>query len=424
MQFLDGRDPNTQRKAAMTFLAFLRENARWLAGGFLLTLFSSFGQTFFISLSAGSIREEYGLSHGGFGTLYMVATLGSALTLPRLGQIVDRYSVKHVALFIIPMLAVAAVSMAFSTNILLLAFTIYLLRLFGQGMLTHTSFTAMGRWFSAQRGRAVSVVTLGHNAGEAIFPLIFVAVAVAVGWRNTWLMAAAALVLVALPVIVSLIAVERAPRATDPVARISDARDWTRAEALRDPVFYLLFLGVMAPSFIGTVIFFHQVYLVELRGWSLEIFAGTFTLMAVMTATFALISGQLIDRFSAVALLPAFLIPLGLACLILGFFEGQWSAFAFMALLGVSWGFSSTLFGALWPEIYGTRHLGSIRALAVAIMVFASAMGPGLTGLLIDLGVSYPGQIIAMGIYCFAISLVMLQVSRRVRARAAQPLAV
>jgi sugar phosphate permease len=407
----------------MTFLAFLRDNARWLAGGFLLTLFSSFGQTFFISLSAGSIREEYGLSHGGFGTLYMVATLGSALTLPRLGQIVDRYSVKHVALFIIPMLALAAVSMAFSTNVILLAFTIYLLRLFGQGMLTHTSFTAMGRWFSAQRGRAVSVVTLGHNTGEAIFPLIFVAVAVAVGWRNTWLMAAAALVLVALPVIVSLIAVERAPRASDPIARVSDARDWTRAEALRDPVFYLLFLGVMAPSFIGTVIFFHQVYLVELRGWSLEVFAGTFTLMAVMTATFALISGQLIDRFSAVALLPAFLSPLGLACLILGFFDGQWSAFAFMALLGVSWGFSSTLFGALWPEIYGTRHLGSIRALAVAIMVFASAMGPGLTGLLIDRGVSYPGQIIAMGIYCFAISLVMLQVSRRVRARALEPVA-
>ncbi len=405
----------------MTFLAFLRDNARWLAGGFLLTLFSSFGQTFFISLSAGNIREEYGLSHGGFGTLYMVATLGSALTLPRLGQIVDRYSVKHVALFIIPMLALAAVSMAFSTNVILLAFTIYLLRLFGQGMLTHTSFTAMGRWFSAQRGRAVSVVTLGHNTGEAVFPLIFVAVAVTVGWRNTWLMAAAALVLVALPVIVSLIAVERAPRASDPVARISDARDWTRAEALRDPVFYLLFLGVMAPSFIGTVIFFHQVYLVELRGWSLELFAGTFTLMAVMTATFALISGQLIDRFSAVALLPAFLIPLGLACLILGFFDGQWSAFAFMALLGVSWGFSSTLFGALWPEIYGTKHLGSIRALAVAIMVFASAMGPGLTGLLIDRGVSYPGQIIAMGFYCFVISVVMLQVSRLVRARALQP---
>ena len=129
----------------MKFLLFLRDNARWLAGGFLLTFFSSFGQTFFISLSAGNIREEYGLSHGGFGTLYMVATLGSALTLPYLGQIVDRYSVRKVAMFIVPMLALATVSMALSSHIVQLAVTIYLLRLFGQGMMTHTAFTAMGR---------------------------------------------------------------------------------------------------------------------------------------------------------------------------------------------------------------------------------------------------------------------------------------
>ena len=85
----------------MSYLNFLRENARWLAGGFLLTLFSSFGQTFFISLSAGEIRAEYGLSHGTFGTLYMVATLASAFTLPRLGQIVDRYSARKVTFIII-----------------------------------------------------------------------------------------------------------------------------------------------------------------------------------------------------------------------------------------------------------------------------------------------------------------------------------
>ena len=56
---------------------FLRDNARWVAGGFLLTFFSSFGQTYFISLSAGDIRAEYGLSHGGFGTIYMLATLAT-----------------------------------------------------------------------------------------------------------------------------------------------------------------------------------------------------------------------------------------------------------------------------------------------------------------------------------------------------------
>lgn len=402
----------------MAFFIFLRENARWLAGGFLLTFFSSFGQTFFISLSAGNIREEYGLSHGGFGTLYMIATLASALTLPKFGQIVDRYSAQKVALIIIPMLALAAVMMAVSSHIVVLAVTIYMLRLFGQGMMTHNAFTAMARWFSAQRGRAVSVVTLGHNVGEALFPLAFVLVAGLAGWRGSWLVAAAVLAVVALPAITTLIATERAPRASDPAARKVDAPDWTRAQVLRDPVFYLLLMGVMAPGFIGTTIFFHQVYLVELRGWSLEVFATSFTFMAAMTVTFALVSGQLVDRFSAVALLPGFLVPLGAACLTLGSFEGQWSAFAFMGLLGVSYGISSTLFGALWPEVYGLKHLGSIRALTVAIMVFATAMGPGLTGFLIDRGVAYPAQIIAMGFYCLLTSFLMAYVAARVRGRA------
>jgi MFS family permease len=339
------------------------------------------------------------------------------LTLPKLGQIVDRHSAQKVALVTMPMLALAAVMMSFSSSVVVLVLSIYMLRLFGQGMMTHNAMTAMARWFSAQRGRAVSVTTLGHNAGEAVFPLLFVLVAGLVGWRNSWLLAAAVLMLFALPVIFGLIAVERAPRASDPVSTKPVARDWTRAEVLGDPLFYLLLMGVMAPGFIGTTIFFHQVYLVELRGWSLELFAGSFTFMAAMTITFALIAGQLVDRVSAVSLLPTFLVPLGLSCLALGLLEAQWSVFVFMALLGLSYGFSSTLFGALWPEIYGLKHLGSIRAVMVAILVFATAMGPGLTGYLIDLGIALPAQIVVMGLYCLAMVAVMSVVTRRLRQR-------
>ena len=382
----------------MSFLFFLRDNARWLAGGFLLTFFSSFGQTFFISLSAGDVRREYGLSHGDFGLIYMAATLGSALTLPKLGQIVDRHSAQKVAMVTMPVLALAAVMMSVSRNIALLGLSIYMLRLFGQGMMTHNAMTSMARWFAAQRGRAVSITTLGHNAGEAVFPLLFVLIAGLVGWRNSWLVAAGVLMFVALPAIAGLIAVERAPRASDPVSTKPVARDWARAEVLGDPLFYLLLMGVMAPGFIGTTIFFHQVYLVELRGWSLELFAGSFTFMAAMTITFALISGQLIDRFSAVSLLPSFLVPLGLSCLVLGLLDAQWSVFVFMALLGLSYGVSSTLFGALWPEIYGLKHLGSIRSVMVAILVFATALGPGLTGYLIDTGIALPSLIVVMGL--------------------------
>ncbi|MEJ6784647.1 MFS transporter [Aminobacter sp. Piv2-1] len=401
----------------MSYPIFVRDNARWLAGGLLLTGFSTFGQTSFISLSAGHIRAEYGLSHGSFGTLYMAATLASAFTLPQLGQLVDRHSARKVSLFVVPMLVVAAMGMAFSHHLALLFVSIYLLRLFGQGMMVHAAYTAAARWFSAQRGRALSTIILGHNAGDAVLPVAFVAVAGALGWRQAWLIAAFALLFVALPAIAALVAVDRHPRASDPSPRIVDARDWTRAEVLRDPVFHLLILGVMAPAFIVTSVFFHQVHLVETRGWSLGVFASSFAVAAVINSAFTLAVGQLIDRYSGVALLPVVLVPLGFACLLLGSVEAQWSAFGFMALLGVSNGLSTTLFGAVWPEVYGLKHLGSIRALIVSAGVFASAIGPGLTGYLIDGGIGFPSQILAMGAYCFAVSLLLQGASRRVRAR-------
>lgn len=402
----------------MQFLVFLRDNARWLGGGFLLFFFSSFGQTFFISLSAGDIRREYALSHGQFGSLYMAATLASAFTLPRLGHWVDRYSAQKVTLLVVPLLALAAAGMALSQHIVALFVAIYLLRLFGQGMMSHTAFTVMARWFSGQRGRAVSLATLGLNTGEALLPLLFVALAAAVGWRNAWWLAAGALLLLALPAIASLMAVERAPQAADPVARVGSARDWSRAEVLRDPFFYGVMLAMVPPAFIGNTIFFHQVYLVELRGWSLGVFASSFTLYAVMTLAFTLLSGPLIDRISGRVLLPFYLLPLGLGLLLLGSIEAPWVVFAFMALYGVSNGFSLSLYGSLWPELYGLKHLGAIRAVIVAVLVFASATGPGIAGLLIDAGVSYTGLIVTLGLYCMAISAVMLRVTRRLKARA------
>ena len=397
----------------MPVIHFLRENLRWVAGGFLLTFFSSFGQTYFISLSAGEIRSEYGLSNGGFGTLYMIATLASAATLPQIGKIVDRISVASTVLLAAPILALACVLMAWSKSLVLLVIAIYLLRLFGQGMFTHIAMTAMGRWFAAQRGRAISLSAIGVNFGEALFPISFVVVAALVGWRGTWLLAAGVLLVVALPVIYSLLKLERTPQSVVQNPDLEVAREWTRGEVVRDPLFWAALLGVLAPPFIGTTIFFHQVYLSELRGWEPSVFAASFAIMSVMTILFALIAGQLVDRFSAVKVLPTFLIPLSLSCFVLASTDAPWGAYAFMALMGVSYGFSSTLFGALWPELYGTKHLGGIRSLIVAFMVFATAMGPGLTGALIDAGVSYPGQIAAMGVYCVMMIGVMTLVSRR-----------
>ncbi|WP_428650411.1 MFS transporter [Roseibium sp.] len=399
----------------MTYFSFLRENARWLTASYLLAVFSGFGQTFFISLSGGDIRAEFGLSHGDLGLLYMLATLGSALTLPYVGRSLDHFPVRWIAAVVIAGLALFCLAMAGTFSVWAVALAFYGLRLCGQGMMTHTSLTAAGRWFSAQRGRAMSIAMLGFPTAEALFPLCFVALNSAFGWRGAWVVSALVLMLMALPVLLTLLARDRVPSQAEVAAAKTEGRQWTRAEALRDPRFWLVNLGVNAPAFIGTAIFFHQVYLVELRGWTLELFASAFLLMAAGVVCASLVAGPLIDRFSARRLLPFTLLPLTLACFVLAGLHAPASAFVFMALVGISNGFNGTLVGAFWPEVYGTRHMGAIRSVAFAFMVFASAAGPGLVGWLIDRGVAFDLQVSTMGLYCLIYCVLLALVARAYR---------
>ena len=398
---------------------FLHANARWLAGGFLLTMFSSFGQTFFIGLFGNDLRATFGLSGGAFGAVYMVATLASASTLPWLGRTLDLMPGWKVVLFTMPALACACLLMTVAPNIVVLTIAIYLLRLFGQGMMTETAFTEIGRWFVANRGRAMSLVVPGQQAGSAILPAIVVLVERATGgWRTAWVASALVLVLVGLPLIVSLMRVERVPQSREARARSEKTvRDWTRREVVRDPVLYLLLAGTLAPAFIGTSIFFQQGYLIGLRGYDPMAFAAAFPVMSVTTVIFGFVCGDLIDRFGSLRLLPFFLAPLAVAAVAVALITPLWGVYLFMLLLGVSNGFTMTLLGALWPEVYGLANLGGIRAIIVSGMVLASALGPGITGVLIDWGVPLPTQLLWMAVWCVIASFGLGYAARAVERR-------
>ena len=405
-------------------LQFLRANARWLAGGFLLTMFSSFGQTFFIGLSGEDLRARFGLSSGGFGGLYMLATLASAISLPWLGRTLDLMPGWKVVRFTMPAFALACVLITVAPNVAVLGIALYLLRLFGQGMMTETAYTETGRWFVANRGRAMALIVIGQQAGLAALPLLVVLIDRASGgWRTTWIASAALLALIGLPAIVALMRLERVPRSHEAKAHeLRTARDWTRAEVIRDPVLYLLLLGTLAPPFISTVIFFNQDYLIALRGYDPLAFAAAFPVMSVTTVVFGLLCGHLIDRLGALRLLPFYLIPLAVASAAVALITPVWGVYVFMFLLGISSGFTSTLFGALWPEVYGLANLGGIRAIIVSAMVLSTALGPGISGALIDRGVSIPRQMLWLCAWCVAACFVLALSARLVRLREQRPL--
>jgi len=399
-------------------IAFLRDNARWLLGGVLLTFFSAFGQTFFIALFAAEIREAFALSHGEFGGLYMLGTLCSAVTLIWAGRFVDQYTVAAVARVVIVLLALACVLMSMVSSVWMLVAVLFLLRLFGQGMMTHIAVTSMGRWYVRERGRVISLTAMGHRLGEGVLPLLTVALVAWLGWRNTWLLAALLLLVAALPGVHLLLRVERMPANTPSNSQSPQQHQWTRAEVLQDPVFWILCLAVLAPSFIGTSFLFHQVHIADVKNWSRILIPGSFVMLSMSTMLSALVAGWLVDTVSARRLLPVFLVPMGFGCLLLGLFREPAVMVGFMLLLGLSYGASAALFGTLWPELYGTRNLGSIHALAMAAIVLASAVGPGLTGWLIDRGIGIETQLLFMGTYCLLTALLMLPVSAALGRRA------
>lgn len=401
------------------FLDFLRANTRWLGVGLLLAFVSSFGQTYFISIFADRIKEDYGLTDGEWGGIYTAATLSSAAVLVFAGRLADQIPVGRLAAMILAGYAVVALGMALNDSPWVLVLLIFGLRFCGQGMVSHVSLTAMGRWFRAHRGRAVTIAGLGYSLGEALLPRVAALAEPVIGWRTTWVIVAVVLLACFAPLVAWMARDERSPRglAAADQSPGRDGRHWTRREVLGDGIFWSLVPGIVAQSFIGTVIFFQAVHIGGEMGWSKVEMTAAYPLYAIVTVCVSLMAGWLVDHFGPDRLLPVVLLPLGLGTVLIGPFGGVWAWWAALALAGVTTGMGHGLWGALWPELYGTRHLGAIKALATAFMVVGSAIGPGVTGLVIDLGISFPGQTTAMLIATVAISGVHLRVLARLPTR-------
>lgn len=380
----------------MSYAQFVLAHRRFLGFGLLAAALSGFGQTFFISLFGGRIREVFELSHGEFGALYSTATLASAVSLLWAGRQMDRLDLRTFAAAVAAALAVGCGLMATASTLLLVGVAMFVLRISGQGLMTHMAMTGMGRYFADGRGKAVSIASLGLPLAEAIMPPLATALKEAIGWRATWGLGAGLVAVAALPSLQALLVGHGARRRTldaGPEAGASGhgeplRRDWTRGEVLRDPRFYLLLPAVLAGPFIVTALFFHQVHLADAKGWELQWLASAFVAFALTHVIGLLATGVLVDRTGARGLLPWFLLPLAVGLSVLVGFDARWAAWPYLGLIGLSMGATSTVLGALWPELYGVAHLGAIRSVMHAAMVLSTALSPVAVGALFDRGVT------------------------------------
>ncbi|MEE9427407.1 MAG: MFS transporter [Paracoccaceae bacterium] len=400
----------------MDYLRFLRENIRWLAAAALVTFSSSYGQTFFISVFAGEIRAEFGLSHGAWGGIYTLGTSLSAVAMIWAGVLTDHFRVRLLGPVFLGLLAVACLSMALVPAGWVLVPVIFALRFTGQGMLSQIGTVATVRWFVASRGRALSIASLGVAIGSAALPLMFVALLGTTGWRTLWVLAAG-MVLVAVPALIILLRHERTPQSLSKNTQAvgMECKHWQRAEILRHWLFWLMVPTLIGPAAWSTALFFQQVHLTETKGWAHLDFVSLFPLFTGAMIIMTIISGWLIDRFSANRVINLYLLPFAAAFVIIAYSDTLFGAAIGMILVGVSSGIGATVVGAFWAEHCGTQFIGSIKAMTAAVMVFGSAIGPGITGWLIDQGVDFSDQMLWIAVYFLASAVLVLIATNRAR---------
>lgn len=401
---------------------FLASNRVFLGFGFLTAFASSFGQTYFIGVFSPQIREEFILSHTAWGTVYLVGTLSSAAVLPWSGKFIDRLPLQLYTPLVCGLLVLACTAMAGASGVLTLTLAIFLLRQSGQGLMSHVSLASMARYFSAERGRAIAIASLGFAAGEAVLPLLAVVAIGLLGWRGAYLGNVVLLMVLLVPAILWLLRGHQA-RHRAHLARLASAehddvsrqRSWSRGEMLRDQRFYLLLPGVLAPPLIVTALFFHHLSVADAKSWSHQWITAGYVVYAAGTVLIALVAGQLIDRLGAARLLPVMLLPMALGLVLLAGFDSRAVTWPYLALMGFTVGFGHTASSAIWAELYGVGHLGAIKSLASALGVFASALGPVIMGAMMDLGIRPDRVGLAFAAYALLASALLFVAVRRAR---------
>ena len=399
-------------------IRFILQNSRWLTAGALLTLISSFGQTYFISIFAGEIRAAFNLSHGDWGAIYGFGTFASAIVMIWSGGLTDVMRVRHLGPIVLATLAASCLFMAFNPWVALLPVVIFCLRFTGQGMSTHIAAVAMSRWFVANRGKALSVASLGFSVGEACYPILVVSLLLLFSWQSVWILAAGVTAL-AIPALLWLLAEERSPQssATEGQSLGMGGRHWSRNQALRHPLFWFMIPALLGQSAFNTAFFFLQVHFAEIKGWEHLQLVAMFPVYTLVSIAAMILSGILLDKLDTARLIPYFQLPMIGAFLIFAFGQSLMAVLVGFIFLGLSSGANATLPNAFWAEFYGTKHLGSIKAAAAAIMVLGSAIGPAVTGVLLDYDLPLDIQYVAVSVFFGFSSLMMWAGVKRVRTR-------
>lgn len=345
------------------------------------------GQTAAISTFVDPLIEGLDIGRSTISTAYLIGTLVGAAALPYVGRSIDRYGPRRVLIAIA--FAFGAVLMALSavSGIVGLTAGFVGIRMLGQGSLSLTATTTVAIYIRRRRGLAQGIATSVGAAGISLAPLILEGAVSEYGFRTVWFVEGLIVWAVVIPFALVVLPGRPSRPATDDAAAASAAAsalppvDWTRRQAMRTGIFWVIAAGVTVMATLGTAMTFHQISLLGERGLTPSEAAATFLPLMIAGLAATLLVGYLADRVADRVLIIGALSTLTLALVMAAFASPGLSAVGYGIALGAAMNSFHTIEAVAFPHCFGLGHLGSIRGIVHTFSVAGSAFGPLLLAL-------------------------------------------
>ena len=380
----------------LSYVGLLKNHFGLIAAAYLAVFTGNLGQSFFIGLFRTDISEYLNISAGEFGSIYAVITMISGFLVMHFGPKIDWIAPRRYVLSVLIVLTIGVLMLTLSPWWGLCVFGLGLQRLCGQGLMTHFGSTLAGREFSTNRGKALGLVTLGMPTGEIILPPIIALMAVSFSWQQAWWSILA--VLIGLwTLLILFIDWPPAPRQKHEHKQHKDAGP----SPTRDLRFWLLLPMLMVLPITLTGIFIYQAQMTKDLLASPTTYALALTGLGIARFPGALLGGRWIDEYGATTLAKLYLIPFALALLIAATVGGDMGIWILMLGAGTALGMSSPIGDTLLVRLWGRDHLGQVRSLKSAFLVFSTGIAPAFLGFMIDADVSF--QSILLGMLTFLV---------------------
>lgn len=167
---------------------------------FVLTALA-FGGLSLVAVFIKPLAGEFGWLRGEVATAYTVAVASTAVFGVVFGRVADLRGIRVLALLGAVTMAACLLLLSQVTALWQIYLLFAIFGAFGHAPLYVPLTAAVAHWFTANRGLAVGIASVGSALGLAITPLIASAIMAESGWRDAWLYLGIGYLLLALPLI-------------------------------------------------------------------------------------------------------------------------------------------------------------------------------------------------------------------------------